>query len=74
MKTKEQILAMSNEERVAYIRDNMQLHHTAWKRGYESRKGDGTAHEYHGRYGDGWTIVAPSWKSTMYCHVEYYIQ
>ena len=73
MKTNAQINAMDNDERVAYIRENLHHHHTAWTRGYVSRKCDGIAHECHGRYGDGWIILAPSWKSTEYCHVEYYI-
>ena len=73
MKTIAQINAMDNDERVAYIRENLHHHHTAWTRGYVSRKCDGIAHEYHGRYGDGWTIISPSWKSTTYCHIEYYI-
>ena len=73
MKTTAQIMKMSNDKRVAYIRKNFEHHHTAWKRGYVSRKCDGIAQEYHGRYGDGWVILTPSWKSTEYCHVEYYI-
>ena len=49
------------------------FHHEAWAKGYESRKGKGYAVPYSGRYGIGYVVHMPSWYSTRYHHVYYYI-
>lgn len=56
------------------IERNYTLHHSAWYRGYVSRKLDGIAEPYNGRFGCGWKIFRPSWASTTYCHVEYWVE
>jgi hypothetical protein len=49
-------------------------HHTAWMRGYVSRKKpEGIIEPYKGRFGEGYTVKTPSWQSTAYCHITYYI-
>ena len=47
--------------------------HTAWARGYTSRKSDGWVEEYDGAFGKGYKVHRPSWKSTYYHEVDYYI-
>lgn len=49
------------------------LHHTASRRGYESRKGNGHLEEYNGRFGKGYVLVTPRWDTTQYVYVTYYI-
>ena len=55
----------------------LSFHHDAWRRGYISRK---TARDesypvytYGGRFGNGFIVYKPSFKSTSYFIVEYYI-
>ena len=55
------------------IRNTMELHHTASRRGYCSRKIAGYVEEYHGRFGDGYIIVTPRWDTTQYVDIAYYI-
>lgn len=50
------------------------LHHTATRRGYESRKTDGHVEEYNGKYGTGFIIVRPRRDTTQYVTIEYYIK
>ena len=50
------------------------LHHTATRRGYESRKTDGVIKEYNGRFGTGYIIVRPRFDTTQYVFYEYYIR
>ena len=48
---------------------------TAMWRGYVSRVGKVTeAHKYKGRYGSGYCVYSPNWKSTRYSFVTYYIE
>ena len=47
--------------------------HTSWTRGYVSRKGRGIVRPYNGRYGVGYVLLTPSWQSTTYCHITYYV-
>ena len=49
------------------------VHHTATRRGYESRKGDGHVEEYNGRFGKGYIAITPRWDTTCYVYVTYYI-
>ena len=46
-----------------------QLHHASTARGYVSRKTripDIVAVPYEGRYGEGYTVDCPNWRSTRY--------
>lgn len=51
------------------------LHHTALTRGYVSRKcPEGIKERYSGKFGTGYTIKKPNWKSTQYCYIEYWVE
>ena len=51
------------------------LHHTALTRGYVSRKcPEGIRERYSGKFGTGYTIKKPNWKSTQYCYIEYWVE
>lgn len=51
-----------------------ELHHTATKKGYISRKSDGIVKEYSGRFGTGYTVERPRWDTTQYIYIDYYIR
>ena len=69
---------MTYQELMQHARDSvLRFDHDAWHRGYISRK---TAHDesyqvytYNGRFGSGFVVYKPSFKSTSYHIVEYYI-
>lgn len=65
----------SIKEQVAelYKRGYTSGHH-AWARGYISRKSDGYLEEYSGRYGEGYILHEPSWGSTIYHEITYFIK
>ena len=46
----------------------------SWCRGYISRKEGAYLCEYSGRYGEGYVMHIPSWHSTTYHHVIYYVK
>lgn len=48
-------------------------HHTASRRGYVSRRGNGIIEEYAGRFGAGYVLVTPRWDTTVYVNVTYYV-
>jgi len=49
--------------------------HTSWSRGYVSRKKpEGTLAKYAGKFGKGFVKFTPSWESTRYCFVTYYLE
>lgn len=49
-------------------------HHTAYKQGYISRKGEvKVAFEYNGKFGKGFTVESPCYNTTRYHHITYYI-
>ena len=51
------------------------LHHTSWCKGYVSRKtGETEPALYKGKFGEGYTTYSPSWGSSQYCHINYYIK
>lgn len=51
------------------------LHHTSLTRGYVSRKcPEGIKESYNGKFGTGYTIKKPNWKSTQYCYIEYWVE
>lgn len=47
--------------------------HMAWAQGYMSRREGFVVEEYKGRYGKGYKVHTPSWESTQYHHIEYYV-
>jgi hypothetical protein len=50
------------------------FHHEAWCRGYMSRKiTEGWTDPYNGRFGQGFTIEKPSWDSTNFHKIQYWI-
>lgn len=49
-------------------------HHTAARRGYESRKGEGRLIPYKGRYGNGYIWLKPRYDTTQYVWAAYYIK
>lgn len=54
-------------------------HHTSWARGYVSRKpnSDGTygySEPYNGKFGKGYIEHTPSWSTTQYHTITYYIE
>ena len=56
--------------------------HTSWCRGYVSRVNiplicvalSGWIKPYKGKFGIGYKILNPSWESTQYCRISYYIK
>lgn len=56
--------------------DRYYLHHTAYYKGYVSRKADYDhlpVTPYKGRFGTGYTVDLPSYRSTRYCRRQYYV-
>ena len=49
------------------LEKNYKFHHHALARGYVSRKHDPQILPYNGRFGKGYKIIAPNYKSTRYC-------
>ena len=64
------------KEELDSISKTCTLHHTAWKRGYLSRANGGTylVYAYDGRFGKGYTVESPSWDTTWYHRISYYIE
>ena len=50
------------------------VHHTASRRGYESRRADGHIEAYKGKFGEGFIHVQPRFDTTQYVFVTYYIK
>lgn len=72
---------LSNDYRVLTVKDLdrhiYKFHHESLVAGYVSRKtpiDDLPIYEYHGRYGNGFIIYLPNYKSTRYCRARYYIK
>ena len=56
--------------------DRYYLHHSAYYKGYVSRVADYSelpAVPYKGRFGTGYTVILPSYESTRFCRILYYI-
>ena len=70
-KKKKEVKIMTVKELEA--NKSYRVHHTATRRGYESRKGDGHVEEYNGRFGKGYIAVTPRYDTTMYVYITYYI-
>ena len=49
-------------------------HHTAYARGYVSRKTDGYLVKYDGRFGKGFKWYQPCMNSSQYCYITYYVK
>lgn len=63
------------------IEKSYRFHHRAWARGYQAVSQPEIIREYHGRYGDGYTIEYPSLRepvygnfSTGYHAIDYYVK
>lgn len=50
------------------------VHHTASRKGYESRKGNGHIEPYNGKFGKGYIHVQPRWDTSQYVNITYYIE
>lgn len=55
------------------------FHHTALSAGYVKYKATmqecaDAAEEYHGRFGDGYTVRTPNFNTFRYCYITYYIK
>lgn len=62
------------EKTITEIKANYREHHTSWARRYVSRKNpEGIAEPYKGKWGTGYKVYTPSWRSTNYCYVTYYL-
>lgn len=49
--------------------------HTSWHRSYVSRKNpEGITVPYKGKFGKGFALLTPSWQSTQYCYVTYFVK
>lgn len=49
------------------------IHHSTSRRGYLSRKSDGSVERYKGRFGEGYVLVTPRYDTTQYVDITYYI-
>ena len=49
------------------------FHHEATRPGYLSRKIEYLVKPYEGRFGVGYTVLKPMYKTTRYCKCEYWI-
>ena len=51
------------------------LHHVATTRCYVSRISDSRRVEtYKGRFGEGYIVYTPNWRSTNYSYIAYYVK
>ncbi len=58
---------------VEEVKRTCKYHHSALTRGYMSRKSAAEIHPYAGRYGQGYTVETPNYKTNNYHNIEYYI-
>ena len=60
------------------MNDNIHtIHHSSWKRGYISRKltpSEYPCYPYSGRFGTGYAVEVPSYKSTQYHTIAYFVK
>jgi len=49
-------------------------HHSAYERGYVSRKSDGYMKPYKGRFGNGYKRYMPCFNTNRYCWITYFIE
>lgn len=50
------------------------FHHTASRKGYESRKDNEHIEPYNGKFGEGYIHVQPRWDTSQYVYITYYIR
>lgn len=50
------------------------FHHSAMAKGYVSRKLECIIEDYSGKYGKGFKVLYPNYRSTRYVIIQYYIQ
>ena len=62
------------ERREELLNEGYREHHTAWCRGYISRKEDYRDYHYKGRFGEGWTVERPSRDSSYYHYITYFVK
>lgn len=55
------------------LESTYRIHHIASRRGYESRKGEGHAEPYTGRFGTGYIWVSPRYDTTQYVTITYFV-
>ncbi len=48
--------------------------HTSLARGYVSRKSEGYVYEYAGKFGKGFVLATPNFRSTRFYYVTYFIE
>lgn len=60
-------------EEIEEITKGTKLHHTSLYRDYVSRKMAGRVVPYDGRFGRGYQVFRPNYRSTTYCFCDYYI-
>ena len=66
-KTEEELMAFLKTTGTTY-------HHTSYVRWYEPRRNNaGSVEDYKGKFGEGYRVYRPNWKSTQYSFVDYYI-
>lgn len=53
--------------------NNATYHHTAKFLGYVSRKKEHELFLYKGRFGTGFIVAYPNFRSTMFCYISYFI-
>ena len=64
-----------NEKDHEAILKGCKYHHSAWARGYVSRKLTfGLINKYKGKFGEGFTVDKPSDGKTRYHVIEYWIK
>lgn len=57
----------------AYDRGELVRHHTAYARGYYSRKADPFVLPYKGRFGVGYIVISATYTTTRYHWATYYV-
>ena len=57
----------------AKLQGELQHSHTSMIREYVSRKVDSIVQPYNGRYGHGYTVKLPNWRSSQFSYCEYWL-
>lgn len=63
-----------HEINAAVAAGQLKVARTSMWRGYVSRKTNGHAASYKGKYGSGYCVFRPNWESTRYSFVTYYVE
>ena len=70
---KEKILEATVKIEKQLIDEGLIFHHIAWERGYLSRKESPFLTKYKGKFGEGYKLHIPTYKSTHYHIIEYFV-